>query len=676
MNEAVKVLVVEDSPDWQQLLTRLIKDAGYEVVAVSNHQEAARQLDSQLFHVAIIAPRLVAEDYDDLSGLQVLKHISDSRQEIPNAIVLTSYGISQTVRTAFREYRAFDVIDKRQLDSRDFLEVLRYAARDALSKISEVLSSFTEEWQDIVGCLESMSHNDFIDATMAIVDRLTSTVGLSPHSEKPIDHQPFVVHLLDVQPLFWVTRLPPVMPILFLQSPKLTNKALDALRFLITKKLKQFGNIGMLVLFSEQHTFASEVELLKTQVSQPYAYDVIPIDFGFLKRLLLSGEPRQVVCRFVLDQVDVASVSPFIITGPAPDSMFFGREKELREIIKHAATASHAVIGGRRIGKTSILKRLERVRLPNAGFRALYHDCSFTPTQAELVQAAAAEKTWFPEPPTSLPASFASVIQALPDDKPLVILLDEADKLIEPDRRSGYPLFNTLRGIANAGRCRFVLSGEQALRTELTNPNSPLFNFANEMLIGCLDFPAVEELVTRPMKQLEIELADEAEIVQHIWDFTSGHPNIVQRLCQRLIVRLNERQGRRLTPSDVEAVVADPDFLRKDFLNVYWERATALERLCSLVMAADDSIRTLTVVHEALASHGIEVTLNQVDDALERLVDLRNILQRTAEGYDFAVTAFPEVIAKTARLDDLIALNRETYQHHGDVEPRSKRGVS
>ena len=65
-----------------------------------------------------------------------------------------------------------------------------------------------------------------------------------------------------------------------------------------------------------------------------------------------------------------------------------------------------------------------------------------------------------------------------------------------------------------------------------------------------------------------------------------------------------------------------------------------------------------------------------MDDTLERLVDLRNILQRTAEGYEFAVTAFPEVIAKTARLEDLIALNRETYQQYGDVEPRSKRGGS
>jgi len=376
----------------------------------------------------------------------------------------------------------------------------------------------------------------------------------------------------------------------------------------------------------------------------------------------------------VLSQINLTSVSPFVTWGPTRDTMFFGREKELREITEHADTASYVLLGGRRIGKTSILKRLERVRLPAAGFRALYHDCSFTPTQAELVQAVVTDKSWFPETPSSTSRSLDRVIKALLKDKPLVILFDEADKLIEPDRRAGYSLFNTLRAITNSGRCRFVLSGEQALRTELVNPNSPLYNFGNEKLIGRLDFRAVEELVTRPLKQLEIELEDDAEIVQRIWNLTSGHPNVVQRLCQRLIVRLNERGDRRLTLDDVETVVSDPDFLRKDFLNIFWERATALERLCSLSMAANENSCTLSALQEALITRGIQVELSQVDDALERLVDLRNILQRTSTGYEFAVTAFPEIIAKTARLDDLIALNRETFQHHGDVEPHSEGG--
>jgi stalled ribosome rescue protein Dom34 len=183
-----------------------------------------------------------------------------------------------------------------------------------------------------------------------------------------------------------------------------------------------------------------------------------------------------------------------------------------------------------------------------------------------------------------------------------------------------------------------------------------------------------EELITRPLKQLEINLERDTKIVQRIWNFTSGHPNVVQRLCQRLVVQLNQRGDRYLTLSDVETVVADPDFLRKDFLNVYWERATALERLCTLLMATDENMRTLAAINEALIRRDIQVTLNQVDDALERLVDLRNILARTTTGYEFVVHAFPEVISRTARLDDLIALNCETIQQHGDVVPYLERG--
>jgi len=462
---------------------------------------------------------------------------------------------------------------------------------------------------------------------------------------------------------------------LFLQQPELSGDVLDDLRYLLVERLNSAQHVALLAMFSEGEALKSAQESLQ-KARQVFAYDIIPLGQEELLSIIVAKDPHRALRHLVLSRVDLLTVAPFVTTGSTPDNMFFGRERELREITEHGATASYILIGGRRIGKTSILKRLERVRLPATGFRALYHDCSFTPTQAELVQDVTLDKGWFPEPPASLPTSFAGVIQSLPDDKPLVILLDEADKLIAPDQAAGYPLFNTLRALANAGRCQFVLSGEQSLRTELANPNSPLYNFANALLIGRLDFRAVEELVTRPMKQLEIELADEAEMVQRIWGFTSGHPNVVQRLCQRLIVRLNQRGDRRLTLDDVEAVVADPDFLRKDFLNIYWERATALERLCSLVMAAGDGVHTLAAVHEALSKRGVSATLNEVDDALERLVDLRNILHRTAEGYEFAVGAFPEVIAKTARLDDLIALNSETYQRYGDVEPRSKRGGS
>jgi energy-coupling factor transporter ATP-binding protein EcfA2 len=484
--------------------------------------------------------------------------------------------------------------------------------------------------------------------------------------------------ILDLNEVFQDIPLPSAdrFPILFSDVRSIGSDYPKLIRQALVTRLGPSNRRALLIPFCDDQVLTVVRNLTSGAMKQAYAYDIICLSRTDLERVLASTEPGSALRRSILSQADLASIPVYDTSGPTPSNMFFGRERELQEICDHTTSTNYILIGGRRIGKTSILKQLERVRLPDTSFYTSYHECSYTPTQAELVQALTTDKTWFPKPPSPAPSSLAEVVQALPSDKSLVILLDEADKLVRPDQGAGYPIFNTLRALSVAARCRFVLCGERALRAELMDPNSPLYNFGKEMLIGRLERHAVAELVTRPMKLLEITLANETAMVQRIWDFTSGHPSIVQSLCQRLIMCLSQRGDRLLTPEDVEAVATDPDFLRKDFLNVYWERATALERLCSLVMAADESARTLIAVHEALTNCGIESTLNQVDDALERLVDLRNILQRTAEGYEFAVTAFPEIIAKTARLDDLIALNRETYQQYGDVEPRSKRGGS
>jgi hypothetical protein len=335
---------------------------------------------------------------------------------------------------------------------------------------------------------------------------------------------------------------------------------------------------------------------------------------------------------------------------------------------RHVAGSNVAVIGGRRIGKTSILKQLEHSRLPAAGLYAYYHDCSYAPTETELVTALAADRSWFPIPPSYSSNTLMETVQRLPDDKSTVILLDEFDKLIPGDREAGHPICSALRSLSNSGRAHFVLCGEQALHTEVLNPSSRLYNFASLLRVGRLNYETVVELVSQPMNRLEIVLENESEIVRVIWNLTAGHPSVVQSLCQRLINRLKERGSRQLTIDDVNAIISDPDFVRRDFLSIYWERATVLERLCSLVMVAFPEIRTLEALFIKLKNYEISVSLNEIDSALERLVDLRNILRRTDAGYEFDVTSFPQILSVSSRIKELIALDCEKYRLYGDVE--------
>ena len=127
-------------------------------------------------------------------------------------------------------------------------------------------------------------------------------------------------------------------------------------------------------------------------------------------------------------------------------------------------------------------------------------------------------------------------------------------------------------------------------------------------------------------------------------------------------MRINWSQRLRLSIEDVERVIANTDFLRDDFLDTYWGQATLLERLCTLVMAKHQGTRTLVYIHASISTLALDTTLSDVNEALERLVNLRNLLQRTSQGYVFAVKDFPRVIAQTHELEDLIALTSDKYR--------------
>lgn len=471
----------------------------------------------------------------------------------------------------------------------------------------------------------------------------------------------FSLTSLDTQHLFANLRIAKQLPVLFYSEPTFSMEQWDDLRQIL-KQVNPASRFAVLFFFSPRSTSSSASKRYLQHFQQTFAYDALPMDLNNFLKITQAQDPGKLFRQWVLSQADLSIISPFTTSGPTPNEMFFGREQELRTIQEHANEASYAIIGGRRIGKTSLLKRLWRISLPEQNMHAFYQDCSYIQKQADLVQAVSLDRSWFPTPPASSFSSFANVIQALPNDKPLVLLLDEADKLIEPDRAAGYPLLSMLRAFSMSGRCQYIFSGEYALRTDMQNPQSPLFNFANMLLIGHLDMRAAHKLIVQPMRDLAIELVDEEMIVKRIWSFTAGHPNVIQRLCQRLLKKINGHQHLRLDIKDVEEVLTTPDFLRDDFLDTYWGQATLLERLCTLVMASRQNIHTLVDIHTELISVVPGIFLVDVSDALERLVSLRNLLRRASKGYIFAVTDFPKVIAQTYELNDLLALTYDKYK--------------
>ena len=423
-------------------------------------------------------------------------------------------GKTATLRRALQEYHAKHPNER--LVIQDNEEFLYY---DNIAQVTYIW----QIWQTLSEFVSVRKTSKLLPLFQELLSSLCSSLNTSVNAPIKQGQSPlFFFTTLDTRHVFANLNMPGQIPVIFYTAPSFDISHKNELHQLLMDIIPSSRFAILLFFIGPRHLRGSQQFLKHFQ--KAYAYDIIPMACNEFLKVTEAREPGKIFRQWILSQADLSVISPFTTSGPTPERMFFGREQELRTIREHVRTASYTLIGGRRIGKTSILKHLWHVSLPQIGVRAFYQDCSNIQTQADLVQAVSFDQSWFPVPPPAPLSSFASVIQALPHDQPIVFLFDEADKLIEPDKSAGYPLLNTLRALANAGRCQFVFAGEYALLSDMKNPRFPLYNFVNELLVGHLDSRAVRELIIQPMHALEIELDDEDRMVERIWTFTAGYP--------------------------------------------------------------------------------------------------------------------------------------------------------
>ncbi len=329
-------------------------------------------------------------------------------------------------------------------------------------------------------------------------------------------------------------------------------------------------------------------------------------------------------------------------------------------IISYGIRANNFIlVGGRRIGKTTILRKLEN-RLSESDICTIYQDCSIVSNYDEFIRSLNSTANKKGVGCKKIPTQLEDILSAMSTkNKHPVLLIDEADKLLKIDTKDKSKILNNLRASSNGGFCHVVLSGEQSLLKELGNANSTLFHFGEKILIGGLARDEVKILVTKPMKSLNIELVEEQSILDYIWAMTAGHPNIVQLICHRII----STQYRRIDIGIVQLAASDPEFIKRDYLNILWEKADPLEKVCSLIMAMDENVSAYTALalQSELKKRGLDVSIKKIETAITNLIELRNIIKSTEEGYQFNIIAFPSIIRNAAWSQDFIQGNIEQY---------------
>jgi sugar lactone lactonase YvrE len=366
-----------------------------------------------------------------------------------------------------------------------------------------------------------------------------------------------------------------------------------------------------------QNVLVISLEASQQNALRPHGEDIstrwIVPNSRELTELLLSPEPTQVFVRLLASQLKVTNLSPYQTRGGVTkDSSFFGREKILAQILTREPM-NYLIIGGRQLGKSSLLKRIERHYQNHPKV-----DCFYLALRKENLQQVNLTFGLAKDAPLS---TLLETLAEVPTDKRRLLLLDEIDLFIREEIANNYPTLSRFRNLSEEGHCHFILAGFWELyEAAVLDYHSPLVNFGEHLIIESLEEEACRQLATEPMAMLGIRYASD-KLVEQILTATGQRANLVATACDDMLQNL-PTDRRVLSQEDVTRA------LHRDAMGqamAAWKKVCGddqeIARLVRLIVYAtvEQGELTTTDVMEVLNAHQQSYTPEQLRQSLERL---------------------------------------------------------
>jgi len=380
---------------------------------------------------------------------------------------------------------------------------------------------------------------------------------------------------------------------------------------------------------------------------RPYGQDratrwVVP-DSQELTTLLLSPQPVTVLVRWLANQLILKNISPYQTSGSiTKDSAFFGREEILAQILNREPM-NYLVIGGRQIGKSSLLKQIERHYKNHPKIDCFY--MSLGKNNRQVLADKLAE------------------LARLPNGRHPLLLIDEADDFIRREIADGYPTLSHFRNLSEEGRCHFIFAGFWDLyRSAVRDYFSPVKNFGEAITVSALERDACRQLATQPMAMLDIQYAND-ELVEQILTATGQRANLVAMVCDNMLNNLADNQ-RELNATDVTDALHSHAIIEslQGWRGLSTDQKTAgLARIIVYITVKTETFK-LSDVMRVLDEYECVYSMEQVKQSCE-LLELAFIIQCLEGVYRYCVPLFRERLMKQ-EIETSLTQELKDFNHH------------
>jgi hypothetical protein len=334
--------------------------------------------------------------------------------------------------------------------------------------------------------------------------------------------------------------------------------------------------------------------------------------------------------------------NPFV-AGPAieKDSLFVGRDQELTKIKEILVGLNQdnipLLLGMRRIGKTSILKRLISDKDINRLYIPILYDLQDMPeseTASQFLRKLCTRiheecgEKWkipfvrnaFEEDPFDAFDKYLMSFSTAPGQIRILIIFDEFEKFVSnltkwkdiqkktdhpPDPRSSLvpEVLGALRkAMLHANRISFIISGLPAIKSSFQEYESRWFGLMTPMIIKPLDVDEAKKLIQPP----GIPYTVSPEAMDEIIYMTGCQPYLIQLVCKNLFTYITETGRETVARHDVEKVVRQEILPNESYFSDYFR----------LIGEDDGILRAMALTHRKLGRGRRYIPLDSVLDLL------------------------------------------------------------